>query len=140
MNGFTTVGSFGFGIRKLPSTSVAFTVTVYTVHARNGPLWVIVRTVSWGDPDHENDWPSTSGVIVNTRLLCNIVSLNVITTGAFGWTSGSPSLGDVDTMYGLMHSDVKTHGLGLSPGTSGRFALSVALICTLYGLHWGKSS
>ena len=104
----------------------------------NCELWVIVRTVS--PVDHENALPPTSGLIVNERLLRIIGSLKVIVTGAFRATSVSTFLGDVDTMYGLSQNAKNVHGFGTGPGTSGRCALSVALICTRYGVHWEKPS
>src|SRR5438093_11029805 len=53
LKGFTTVESIGFGISVFPSRSVAETVTVYTVHPVNWPVWVILRTVS--PVDHASD-------------------------------------------------------------------------------------
>ena len=65
---------------------------------------------------------------MNDRLVRIIASLNVITTGAFRATPGSMFRGEVDTMYGLSQNARNVHGLETGPGTSWRFALSVALI------------
>ena len=133
LNGSTTVESMGFGISALPSRSVALTVTVYTPHPVNGDVWVIVRTVS--PLDHVNAWPPTPLTMLNERLVRIIGSLNVMTTGAVRATPGSTFLGLVDTMYGLSQNETKDHGFGTGPGMSWRFALSVALIWTVYGVH-----
>src|SRR2546425_515059 len=136
LNGSTTVESIGFGIRGFPVRSVALTVTVYTPHPVNTPVWVIVNTVS--PLDHVSVCPVTVGEIVNERLLLIIASLNVTTTEAPKATPGCTFLGDVDTMYGLSQNERKVHGFGTGPGTRARFALSVALIWTEYGVHWEK--
>src|SRR3972149_5544604 len=78
-------------------------------------VWPIV---SWSRfPFHDGASPPGSGVTVNVTVPMFIGSLNVATTDCPTGTLNAPSVGFVDTMYGLMQTVRNVHGFGTGPAT-----------------------
>src|SRR3990170_6275490 len=66
-------------------------------------------------------------------------SLKSTITGAFRATFVWELVGDVEVMYGFVHSVVKDHGFGTAPGSSATPALSSPKTWTVCTVHCGKS-
>jgi len=132
------VQGFGDGpeISDLPWRSRPVIVTVYGVHCANGVEWTRVRTVS--PADHEPASPRDGPTVQPTEAR-SIASLNVTVIGASFGTSVAPDAGAVETIYGLVHTVEKPHGLGTGPAVRGSPVVSFPVTVTVYAVHSAKS-
>jgi len=123
----------GPGTSELPFVSLPLTSIVNKLQARNGVVWLRVRTVSVGL--FQSPVSGKVGVSVHVTVDLFIASLNVTTMSADSETLVTPAAGLVEMMYGLVQPTVKLHGFGTGPGMSGSPLVSVPAMVRVYDMQ-----